>query len=157
MEDLTFRKATASDAAVLHALRTRSILELARSAMPIEEVRKWAERGSAASMLRRLEQTEVWVAEVPSQIVGWAAVRGGDYLDALYVEPKFALRGIGSRLLRLIEDVLCSRGISVIRADASWNAEGFYVKCGYEPLGPRSGGEARPMRKHLLDKTVSRD
>jgi putative acetyltransferase len=152
MDDLSFRKATPSDAAVLHALRARSILELAPSAMPIEEVRKWAERGSAESMLRRLKQTEVWVAEVPSQIVGWVAVRDGDYLDALYVDPRFARRGIGSRLLRLVEDLLCGRGISVIRADASWNAEGFYIRCGYEPLGPRPPADARPMRKHLLDK-----
>ena len=153
MEDLSFRKATPSDAAALHALRARSILELAPSAMPIEEVRKWAERGSAESMLRRLKQTEVWVAEVPSQIVGWAGVRDGDYLDALYVDPKFARRGIGSRLLRVIEDVLRGRGTSVIRADASWNAEGFYIRCGDEPLGPRPPADARPMRKHLLDKT----
>src|SRR5215831_20671863 len=149
MEDLSFRKATFSDAAALHALRARSILELAPSAMPIEEVRKWAERGSAESMLRRLKQTEVWVAEVRSQIVGWVANRE-DYLDALYVDPRFARRGIGSQLLRLVEDVLRGRGISVIRADASWNAEDFYIRCGYEPLGPRPPGDARPMRKHLL-------
>ena len=153
MEDLSFRKATPSDAAVLHALRARSILELAPSGMPIEEVRKWAERGSAESMLQRLNQTEAWVAEVPRQIVGWVAVRGGDYLDALYVDPKFARRGIGSRLLRLVEDVLCGRGISEIRVDASWNAEDFYLRCGYEPLGPRPPSDARPMRRHLLSKT----
>jgi len=153
MEVLSFRKAMPSDAAVLHALRARSILELAPSGMPLDEVRKWAERGSAQSMLRRLRQTEVWVAEVPSQIVGWVAVRGSDYLDALYVDPKFARRGVGRGLLRLVEDVLCGRGISVIRADASWNAEDFYIRCGYEPLGPRPPGEARPMRKHVLDKT----
>jgi len=91
MEDLSFRKATPSDAAALDALRARSILELAPSAMPIEDVRRWAERGSAESMLRRLKQTEVWVAEVRSQIVGWVANRE-DYLDALYVDPRFAGR-----------------------------------------------------------------
>ena len=152
MEDLSFRRATPSDAAVLHALRSRSILELAPSRMSIEEVRKWAERGSVESTLRRLKQMEVWVAEMPSQIVGWVAVRGEDYLDALYVDPKFAGRGIGSRLLRLIEDAMRGRGIAVIRAEASWNAEDFYIRRGYEPLGPRSPGDARPMHKHLLDK-----
>jgi putative acetyltransferase len=153
MEDLSFRKAKPSDAAALYALRARSILELAPSGMPIEGVRKWAERGSIESMLRRLTETEAWVAEAPSQIVGWVAVRGGDYLDALYVDPRFARRGVGSRLLRLVEDVLSSRGISAIRADASWNAEDFYLRCGYEPLGPRPPDDARPMRKHLLART----
>ena len=153
MEDLSFRKATPSDAVALHALRARSILELAPSRMAIQEARKWAQRGSIESMMRRLKQTDVWVAEVPSQIVGWVAVRGGDFLDALYVDPEFARRGIGTRLLRLIEDAARGRGITVIRAEASWNAEDFYVRCGYKPLGPRPPGDARPMQKHLLDKS----
>jgi putative acetyltransferase len=150
MKDPRFRRATTSDAVVLHALRARSILELAPSGMPIEEVRQWAERGSAESMLRRLSETEVWVAEVSGQIAGWVAVRGEDYLDALYVDPKFAQQGIGRRLLRFVEDALRGRGIAVIRADASWNAEGFYVRYGYEPAGPRPPRDARPMRKHLV-------
>jgi putative acetyltransferase len=121
--------------------------------MPIEVARKWAEKGSATSMLQRLQETEVWIAEVQGRIVGWVGVRGGDYLDALYVDPEYARRGVGSGLLRLVEDMLRRRGVSVIRADASWNAEDFYLGRGYEPLGPRPPDDARPMRKRLLAGT----
>ena len=100
-------------------------------------------------MHRRLEQTEAWVAEVEGGIVGWIAVRG-DYVDGLYVDPGYAKRGIGAHLLRLVEGVLRGRGMHAIHADASWNSEGFYIRQGYEPLGPRPPDDARPMRKVLL-------
>ena len=73
-------------------------------------------------------------------------------LDALYVDPVYARRGVGTSLLRFVEDILRRRGVSVIRADASWNAEDFYIRRGYEPLGPRPPDDARPMRKRLLDE-----
>ena len=142
--------ATLSDAAELHALRGRSILKLAPEGMCFERAREWAGKGSIESMSRRLEETEAWVAEIDNHIVGWVAVRG-DYLDALYVDPEHAKRGIGTNLLRLVEDVLRRRGVRAIRADASWNSKAFYIRQGYELLGPRPPDDARPMRKRLLD------
>ena len=151
MEGISCRPATLSDAAELYALRGRSILELAPQGMPIEVARQWAARGSSEGMLRRLQETEVWVAEVRGHIVGWVGVRGGDYLDALYVAPDCAKQGVGTLLLRLVEDILRHRGVAVIRADASSNAEDFYTRRGYEPFGPRPPEDARPMRKGLLE------
>jgi len=152
MDGISFRTATLADAAELHTLRGRSILELAPEGMPTEVAHRWADRGSSESMLRRLQQTEVWIAELSGHIVGWVGIRGSDYLDALYVEPVYARRGVGTRLLQYAEDVLRHRGVSVIRVEASWNAENFYIRRGYEPLGPRPPEDARPMRKRLLDE-----
>lgn len=55
---MTFRKATLSDAVALHALRRRSILELAPEGMSIEQARKWADKGSMDAMSRRLQKAE---------------------------------------------------------------------------------------------------
>jgi putative acetyltransferase len=100
------------------------------------------------SVIRRIEDTEVWVAEIDGVIVAWIGVRE-DYLDALYVHPAHARRGVGTYLLKQVEDLLRSRGVRAIRADASWNAEGFYLRHGYEPLGARPPNEAWPMLKVL--------
>ena len=148
---VTCRTAIPSDAETLHDLRRRSILKLAPKGMSVRRAREWAARGSVKSMHRRLEQTEAWVAEVEGEIVGWIAVRG-DYVDGLYVDPGYTKRGIGAHLLRLVEGVLRGRGSQAIHADASWNSEGFYMRQGYEPLGPRPPNAARPMRKVLLNE-----
>ena len=77
---MTFRKAMLSNAAELHALRRRSILELAPEGMPVEKARQWAEKGSVESMSERLHKTAAWVAELEARIVGWITIRD-DYLD----------------------------------------------------------------------------
>jgi putative acetyltransferase len=135
----------------MHELRRRSILELAPQGMPVDRARAWADQGSMESMCRRLEETEAWVAEEQGHVVGWVAVRG-DYLDALYVDPDHARRGIGTHLLQLVQAVLRRRGVEVVRVDASWNSEGFYLRHGYEPIAPRPPDDPRPMRKRLLDE-----
>jgi putative acetyltransferase len=149
IEDLTSRPAAATDAHALFELRRRSILQLAPEGMPVDRVRVWAEKGSIESMCRRLEETDAWVAEDQGRVVGWVAVRD-DYLDALYVDPDHARRGIGRSLLLLAETVLRQRGVAMVRADASPNSEAFYLRHGYEPIGPRPRHAARPMRKRLL-------
>ena len=106
---MIFRRATPADATDLHALRRCSILELAPEGMPITLARQWAEKGSVESTSKRLQDTEVWVAELDDQIVGWIAVRGNDYLDALYVAPEHTKRGIGTDLLKLVEAELRAR------------------------------------------------
>ena len=121
--------------------------------MPVELAQQWADKGSLESMSRRLRETEVWLAEFEDQIVGWVAVRGSDYLDGLYVAPDCTKRGIGSSLLKRVEDELRTRGVCSIRVDASWNSEAFYVRRGYESLSPRLPDDARPMRKSLIDST----
>jgi GNAT superfamily N-acetyltransferase len=107
---MTSRAATRSDAEVLHALRCRSILQLAPTSMSVARVKEWANKGSVESMRRRLEETDAWVAEEHGEILGWVAVRS-DYLDALYVEPARAGQRIGAFLLQLAEEELRQRGL----------------------------------------------
>lgn len=146
--DVRLRVARCSDAEALHELRRRSILELAIAGMSIERAQAWANKGSVEFMCRRLEEAEAWVAEDQLRILGWVAVRG-DYLDALYVEPEYAGRGIGAHLLRLAEEKTLRKGIEVLRTEASPNSERFYLRQGYELLGPGPREEARPMWKRL--------
>jgi putative acetyltransferase len=142
------RAATRSDAEVLHELRRRSILQLAPTSMSVARAREWANKGSVEFMRQRLEEVEAWVAEEHGEILGWVAVRG-DYLDALYVEPARSGQRIGTFLLRLAEEELRRRGIEIVRVDASWNSEGFYLRHDYEFIGPRPPDDARPMRRRL--------
>jgi hypothetical protein len=65
------RAATRADAEVLHELRRRSILQLAPTSMSVARAREWANKGSVASMRRRLEEVEAWVAEEHGEILGW--------------------------------------------------------------------------------------
>ena len=105
-------------------------------------------------MEERLRTTEVWIAEIKDTIVGWVSICG-DYLDGLYTDPQFAEQGIGTEMLNFAESLMRERGVQVIRAEASWNAEDFYLRRGYEPTGPRAADGARPLVKRLTPEKNS--
>jgi putative acetyltransferase len=147
--EFSVRKAVLTDAPRLLELRRHSILELAPAGMSLAESEAWAAKASIEGMEKRLQETEIWVAEVNGVIVAWVCVRA-DYLEGLYTDPQFAEQGIGTRLLDVAEKLMRERGVPVIRADASRNAEEFYLRRGYEPTGPRPADGPRPLAKRLL-------
>jgi putative acetyltransferase len=143
----THRRATRADAPQLFERRRKSIIALAPRGMPASEVASWAADLTIAGMEAKIREMEVWAAEIDGRVVGWGAIRD-DRLEGLYTDPEFAGQGIGATLLSKLETLLHRRGIRTIRADASANAEGFYLGRGYEPEGTRQGG-ARPVIKRL--------
>jgi putative acetyltransferase len=116
--------------------------------MSVVEAETWAVTLTVEGMERRVRELEIWVAEVRGAVVGWGAIRG-DRLEGLYTDPEFTGRGVGTELLNLLEGLMRGRGIPAIMAEASANAEEFYRRRGYEPVGPRTSEGARPMRKRL--------
>jgi putative acetyltransferase len=143
----THRIAAREDAQRLFELRRKSIIALAPSGMSKSEARIWASNLTIAGMKTKIREMEIWIAEIDGRVVGWGAIRG-DRLEGLYTDPEFASRGIGTHLLGKLEALMRARGTRTIRADASSNAEGFYLRRGYEPDGPPQGG-ARPMVKRF--------
>ena len=143
----THRRAVPADAPQLLDLRRRSITILASQGMPIAEVESWATNLSVAGMEQKIRTLEIWVAEIDGRAVGWGAIHG-DRLEGLYTDPDFARQGIGTDLLAKLEALMRARGTCRIDAEASVNAEGFYLRRGYASAGePR--GEARPITKRL--------
>jgi GNAT superfamily N-acetyltransferase len=116
--------------------------------MSVAEAEAWAATLTAEGMERKLRELEIWVAEVNGAVVGWGAIRD-DRLEGLYTDPELAGRGVGTGLLGLLEELMRTRGIATVMLDASANAEKFYCKRGYAPVGPRTPEGAQPMSKRL--------
>jgi putative acetyltransferase len=145
------RIATLNDTNRLFDLRRQSIIKLAAKGMSIADAARWAEELTVASMERKICELEIWVAEVNEKVVGWGAIRG-DRLEGLYTDPEFSGRGIATELLGLLEGLMQGRGIPgipAVRAEASSNAEVFYLRRGYERTDPRTSEGALPIRKRL--------
>jgi putative acetyltransferase len=125
----THRVAAPEDAQQLFELRRKSIIALAPSGMSRSEAGIWASNLTIAGMETKIREMEIWIAEIDGQIVGWGAIRG-DRLEGLYTDPEFAGRGIGTDLLGKLEALMRARGTQTIRAAASSNAEGYYLRPG---------------------------
>jgi putative acetyltransferase len=142
------RLATLGDATRLYELRRESILAFAANAMSAAQAKAWAANLTVHGMERKIGEMEIWIAELDDTVMGWGAIRG-DRLEALYTDPRFAGRGVGSGLLRMLEALMRERGVPAVRAEASWNAEAFYLRRGYQTVGVRTPEGARPIMKPL--------
>ena len=144
----TYRPAISSDAGELLGLRRGSILALAPRGMPRADAETWAMTLSLDGMHEKLTALEIWVAEAGCQILGWVAFTD-DRLEGLYVGAAFAQRGVGSGLLALTERVMRERKIPAMRALASANAIGFYLRLGFEPTAPLAADGTQRIVKRL--------
>ena len=145
---VTHRPARMADVGRLFEIRRQSIIKLATIKMSASEAQAWAAKLTVDGMKQKIRQLELWVAEASGSVLGWGAI-GGDKLEGLYTDPSFAGRGIGTELLGLLEALMKRRGIAIMRAEASLNAEEFYLRRGYEPTGVRT-----PEGAHLIWKRL---
>jgi putative acetyltransferase len=140
--------ATLADASRLFDVRQQAIVVIAPKRMSVVEAETWAATLTVEGMERKVRELEIWIAEVNGAVVGWGAIRG-DRLEGLYTDPELAGRGVGTELLGLLEGLMRARGIAAIIMESSANADEFYRRRGYEPIGVRTPEGAQPMRKRL--------
>lgn len=136
-EDIvTFRLADSADAEGIWAVRADAIRCGCRDHYPPDLIGQWASAPMPASLPTRIEDDKFIVALSDSRIVGFAGLKRADReVDAVFVAPEFSGRGIGSNLLRRVEEQAVESGIAVLSLDASLNAADFYEAAGYRRIG----------------------
>jgi len=117
--------------------------------MSVAEARAWAAKLTLSGMERKLRELETWIAELDGRATGWGAIRG-DRLEGLYAAPEVARQRAAAELLDMLEGLIRDRKFRSVRAKASSNARGFYLRRGYRATGPQTPEGAWPMAKELL-------
>jgi putative acetyltransferase len=92
-----------------------------------------ASAGDEDAFGARLAGELTLVATVDGEAMGFAALKGRDEVDMLYVHPAVAGQGIGGQLLDAMEKLAAARGATKLSADASDTALGFFERRGYVP------------------------
>ncbi len=145
---LALRRAVQSDAPILVGIRRDAILKLASQKYGSDRARDWADSSGNERVLCAIKKNEVWVAERRNASVGWVEI-DRDRIEGMYVRPDVAGSGVGSALLLHAEGQIRSAGHCAAALDASWNAERFYIRRGYQAQGDRNADRGRPMAKSL--------
>ena len=150
---LALRPARQSDAHTLAAIRRDAILTLATLEMGSARARDWANSSTDERVHRAIKQNAVWVAEQGNAAVGWVEI-ARDRVEGLYVRSDVSGGGVGSALLLHAEFLIRSAGHCTVSLDASWNADQFYLRRGYQAQAERLANEGRPMLKVLCGTTA---
>lgn len=108
---------------------------------------------SPEKVLLLSEERHCLVAEVDGRVVGTLALEEAE-LCTFFIHPDYQTRGIGSQLLKAIEEVALALGIDTIRMDASLTGVDFYAKRGYRRTGVDIEGTAG--RQVGMEKRLAR-
>ena len=94
---------------------------------PTGQERNWSRLISGGSMV---------VAEVERQIAGFGGLDsdGVEQLKWLYVMPEYQGAGVGTAILKRLEEIGWSRGLAAIRLHAAPGAFLFYRRHGYREV-----------------------
>ena len=142
---MLFREITSDDVGALFAVRTTTRENrLSREELAARGITEDAVRARLAGTFRG------WLCEDGGRIVGFAMGDGGSgELEVIAVLPEYEGRGIGTRLLDLVETWLRSLGRQVLwlftDPDPTLRAYRFYRSRGWADAGNEGGN--RVMRK----------
>ena len=120
------------DTPVLAAIFAASVEELTGDDYSEAQQEAWASAvDDEEKFARRLASELTLVATLRNSPVGFAALKGADHIDMLYVHPSAIGQGVASMLCDALEKLAGGRGAKSLTVDASDNAQGFFSKRGY--------------------------
>lgn len=144
-QQILYRKALEPDCPELVGVHYAAVHALASSHYPGEVLTAWSPAPDAARygwLAGVIAQNAVLctVAEAPDGTLAGFSIAAPEQslLRAIYVHPAFTGSGIGRGLLERAQAECRAFGVTSLWLNASYNAETFYQKCGYESVGPVS-------------------
>src|SRR5664279_2456176 len=124
----------AEDTAVLAAIFAAAIEELTGEDYSEAQQQAWASAADDEEQFgKRLAGELTLIATLQNSPVGFAALKGADHIDLLYVHPGAVGQGVASMLCEALEKLAGGRGAKSLTADVSDNATEFFAKRGYVP------------------------
>lgn len=98
-----------------------------------EQVDVWAPKTSldGEKWKQKFERTKPLVAIAGSVIVGFAEFEPDGHIDCFYCHHEWVGRGVGSAIMKAINEKAALLGITRIFAEVSITAKPFFEKCGF--------------------------
>jgi putative acetyltransferase len=140
MRGILTQRATREDAEHISKVHYDAVHNTASKFYISEVINNWSP-GVDENSISRIERAitgneELFlVAKIEGNIVGFGSiVPKNNELRAVYVHSGIGRMGIGTEILRHLEEVAIKFALNYLEMDASSNAENFYLKNGYSIL-----------------------
>lgn len=121
-----------ADTPMLAAIFAAAIQELTGDDYSEAQQEAWAAAADdEAAFGKKLAGELTLIATLQNSPVAFAALKGNNHIDMLYVHPSVAGQGVGAMLCDALEKLAAARGTKSLSVDASDNALEFFRKRGY--------------------------
>lgn len=132
---VSYRKATPADRDAIWQVRSASIRGLCTNHYGEQVTELWASAPAPDDFAAVICGREFIVAEHESIIVGFGFLnQDTGELEALFVAPQSARRGVGTAILTSLEAIARQAGLQHITLSASLNSLRFYESAGYRAV-----------------------
>jgi GNAT superfamily N-acetyltransferase len=132
MKMTSIRSARLEDAEAIARVHVASVEAISTSLYTPEELEAWSRPRTISNYEELIRTREFLVADDQNGIVGFGVLNPAtSIIEAVYVDPAAAGRGIGMELMRELEARAADLGIKQLHLNASLNAVPFYRKAGY--------------------------
>jgi putative acetyltransferase len=133
--DIEIRQATLEDLPEIVTLFRETITAVNSKHYNDNQIEIWASGANDTDKWEdRIKNFYFIVGEYKNQIVGYAYLKNGNYLDGLFVHKDYQRVGIASKLLRIMESHAMFEGYEDIRSDVSITAIPFFESHYYEVI-----------------------
>ncbi len=132
---MQIRRFQPGDEAALFRVFFSAIHQVAARDYTPAQVETWAPAGlDAALWARRMQGIQPFVAEQDGDILGYADVQPGGYIDHFFVSGAHPRQGIGTLLMARIHQEAAALGLPALSSDVSRTAEPFFARHGFHVL-----------------------
>lgn len=136
--DILIRPARVEDGERILQLKIESIRTLNAPDYTAEQIEAVIESVNYWHHLESRLNEAVFVAETQGQVIGVSSLFNWGVVSSLFVHPHYVRRGVGTRLLRAVENEARKRDWKVLSLTASLTGQPFYQACGYRTVGRSS-------------------
>jgi putative acetyltransferase len=81
---------------------------------------------------QRLNDSEVWLAEIDRRIVGIISLEAVGHLDLLFTDAEYQRRGVATALYSTLEQWARENGVTSMVTEASITAKPFFIHQGFD-------------------------
>ncbi len=83
---------------------------------------------------QRLNDSEVWLAEIDRRIVGIISLEAVGHLDLLFTDAEYQRRGVATALYSTLEQWARENGVTSMVTEASITAKPFFIHQGFDVI-----------------------
>lgn len=131
---MRIRKFREEDAEELSRLIIKALAEVNSRDYPESSIRFLCGRYSPGLLVEKSREMEMYMAVEGGKILGTASLLGNT-IRTVFVDTKSHKEGIGTALIKHLEDVARKKGYESIEVPSTITAQGFYEKLGYKKIG----------------------
>jgi GNAT superfamily N-acetyltransferase len=148
--EVEIRRATAGDAEAVYEIVLRALRESNARDYPVSMIDRLV-LTLPEGIASKLEEWHAYVAVVDGRTVGTGSLNGKT-VRAVFVHPDYQGRGIGAKLMDVVENAAKLQSERTLGVQSSITAQEFYAKRGFKIVREAFYGEERTI---VMSKDIS--